>query len=275
MVSEMKTYDELKVLIDQRGVHAVFGDYGEGWGIEQNSAELAEFLVEMQKLGVTSILEVGTGWRAGLARFLHDDLGWRVTSVDIQNYGHAYSDIVFVHPDDFTYDAAFGVPAEQFDLVLLDADHSYDGVKDQHEFYAPYATKVVAFHDIAGLRDCEGVRDYWLELAGKGDRRPLNHSGEGAAWLVKHGYYEIIANAPERSGIGYIVLAEVADDGVKAVKTLLSAAESAHKADVHFGLIDPKGNVIDKPPVKPKPTTPRKPAARKPATTAKKAPVKK
>jgi hypothetical protein len=234
----MNTYDELLALITRRGVHAVFGDYGEGWGIEQHPAELAEFLTHMQQLGVTSVLEVGTGYKAGLARFLHDDLGWTVTSVDIQNYGHAFGGFQFLHPDDFTYDAAFDVPAEQFDLVLLDADHSYDGVKDQHEYYAPYATKVIAFHDIAGLRDCEGVRDYWDEVACAGK-------------TLKLGYYELIADGDQRGGIGYVVLAEVN-----------AAPEPVAEAPA----------VVEKPPAKPKPT--RKPAAKK-TTAAKKAPAKK
>lgn len=193
----MKTYDELKTLITQRGVHAVFGEYGEGYGIEQNATELARFLVHMQQLGVTSILEVGTGWKAGLARFLHDDLGWRVTSVDIQNYGHTFGGIDFVHPRDFDYHAV----DERYDLVLLDADHTYDGVKDQHEYYAQFAVKVIAFHDVAGLRDCEGVRDYWNEIAYLPGREDM-----GAP--LKSGYYELIANSDQRGGIGYIVLEE-------------------------------------------------------------------
>ena len=65
----MKSYDELLALITRRGVHTVFGDYGEGWFIEQNADELARFLVAMQELGVESVLEIGTGWRAGLAEF--------------------------------------------------------------------------------------------------------------------------------------------------------------------------------------------------------------
>ena len=129
----MKTYDELKALIDQRGVHEVFGAPGEGWGIEQNAEELARFLVHMQALGVQSVLEIGTGWRAGLARFLHNDRGWRVTSVDIQNYGHQYGGITFIS----NTIAGFEHPVfnEKFDLVLIDGDHTYDAVHFDHGYY--------------------------------------------------------------------------------------------------------------------------------------------
>jgi hypothetical protein len=255
-------YVDLKALIEQRGVHAVFGDYGEGWGIEQSSVELAHFLTHMQQLGVSSILEVGTGYKAGLARFLHDDLGWRVTSVDIRSYGHAYDGIEFLHPDDFTYDTAFGVPPQQYDLVLLDADHSYDGVKDQHEFYAPYATKVIAFHDIAGLRDCGGVRAYWAELA----RDAHWEKVDGINQLVdplNPGCYELISQGDQRGGIGYIVLAEV--EAPKSLEEAIATRDEQAYADA-------QNAAKEQPPAK-KPAT-RKPAARKP-TAAKKATVKK
>lgn len=190
----MRTYDELYALIAQRGVHTVFGAAGEGWFIEQNPAELAQFLVQMQQIGVESVLEIGTGWKAGLARFLHDDMGWRVTSVDIENYGHAFDGITFI--SDTIAGFEYPVFAELFDLVLIDGDHSYDAVHFDHDYYHKYAEKVIAFHDIAGLRDCEGVRDYWNDIAFE----------DGA---LKAGYHEIIAEGDQRGGIGYIVLSEL------------------------------------------------------------------
>lgn len=186
----MKTYHELKALIDQRGVHDVFGPYGEGQFIEQNAEELAHFLVHMQELGVESVLEIGTGWKAGLARFLHDDMGWTVTSVDIHDYGHQFGGILFVTADVEPYSD------ETFDLVIIDGDHSYEGVKADHERWLPHAEKVIAFHDTVGLRDCEGVQQYWREIAYEGK-------------ALKSGYYEIVAEGEQRGGIGYIVLSEV------------------------------------------------------------------
>lgn len=229
----MKTYDELFALITQRGVHEVFGAYGEGWGIEQNAAELTEFLVHMQQLGIESVLEIGTGYKAGLARFLHDDMGWEVVSVDIQNYGHAFGGITFI--SDTIAGFEYPVFQERFDLVIIDGDHTYDAVSFDHAYYAPYAAKVIAFHDIAGLRDCEGVKRYWQEIS--------------YAATVSPGYHEIIADTPERGGIGYLVLAEILLD--------------AHKREV-----------LSTPPAKPKPT-PRKRAPAKAKTAPKPKAVKK
>lgn len=186
----MKSYDELLALITRRGVHTVFGDYGEGWFIEQNADELARFLVAMQELGVESVLEIGTGWRAGLARFLHDDMGWRVTTVDVHDYGHQFEGIEFV--------TGLGSVAGRFDLVIIDADHAYESVQRDDEMWRDHATKVVAFHDIAGLRDCEGVAQYWDEIAYRdGELLPYFHV--------------IIADGEQRGGIGYYSIAEFED----------------------------------------------------------------
>ncbi len=176
----MKSYAELKALIEQRGVHLEFGDAGEGFGIEQNSHELATFLVRMEELGVQSVLEIGTGYKGGLSRFLAQDMGWDVTTVDIKNYGHAFEGVHYV----VGKSPAFN---RMFDLVFIDGDHSYDAVKWDFTIYANLATKATAFHDIAGLRDCEGVKRVWNE--------------NRYALLGK----EIIADK-QQSGIGWIEL---------------------------------------------------------------------
>ena len=155
----MKTYNELKSLIEQRGVHPEFGDAGEGWGIEQNPHELAAFLVRMQELGVQSVLEIGTGYKGGLSRFLAQDMGWDVTTVDVKNYGHAFEGVHYVVGSNVWFD-------HKFDLVFIDGDHRYECVRQDYEIFGhEFATKVIAFHDIGGLRDCEGVREFWIEIA--------------------------------------------------------------------------------------------------------------
>lgn len=169
------TYDRLKSLIERRGVHAEFGPAGEGWGIEQNPHELACFLMDMAMLDVRSVLEVGTGYRAGFSRFLRQDMGWSVTTLDIVDRPVA-GGVEFVRlPHDASLEALErDVEIEtfvrqrfaprSFDLVFIDGDHAYESVWRDHLLYAPLARKVVAFHDIAGLRQCEGVKRFWSEL---------------------------------------------------------------------------------------------------------------
>lgn len=180
----MKTYDDLKALIEQRGVHPEFGDAGESWGIEQNPHELATFLVRMQELGVTSVLEIGTGYKGGLSRFLAHDLGWDVTTVDVQNYGHAFEGVHYVVGGDIQSIGG------KYDLVFIDGDHTYNAVKGDYVIFGRLASKVVAMHDIAGLRNCEGSAEFWNDI----------HLTDGA--------HAIIEDSPRKSGIGYIDLIE-------------------------------------------------------------------
>lgn len=162
------TYDELKALIEKRGVHAEFGEPGEGWGIEQSSFELATFLVRMQELGVRTCLEIGTGYKGGLSRFLAADMGWQVTTVDIQNYGHVFEGVhyVILATDPLSNGIRY-LSQRRFDLVFIDGDHRLDKVAADYSHHELFADKAIAFHDIEGLRDCDGARQFWRELSSK------------------------------------------------------------------------------------------------------------
>jgi hypothetical protein len=182
------TYADLKALIEQRGVHPEFGDAGEGWNVEQNPHELATFLVAMQTLGVQSCLEIGTGYKGGLSRFLAAELGWQVTSVDVEDYGHTFAGVEYVilH-DDIPYGYS-EIIAPYFDLLFIDGNHGYDAVHTDYLSYVHYPTKAIAFHDIAGLRGCKGVTKYWEELC------------------TVTSVHEIIDNSERKAGIGWLVL---------------------------------------------------------------------
>lgn len=188
----MKSFDELKALITQRGVHAEFGEPGENFGIEQNSFELATFLVRMQELGVTSCLEIGTGYKGGLSRFLAADMGWQVTTYDIKNYGHVFEGVHYV-----VGDGRWWLDRDAwFDLVFIDGDHSYQSVHDDYYDYAFHARLAVAFHDALGLRGCEGVNQFWEEIALEDNERGL----------LKLNHRFVIDGKGNRAGIGWIEL---------------------------------------------------------------------
>lgn len=189
------TYDQLKAEIERYGVHPTFGGSGElDAGIEQNPGELATFLVAMQAIGVQSVLEIGTGYKGGLSRFLVAELGWHVTTVDTQVYGHKFEGVHYVYVDPKWEGVEYPAFQNKFDLVLIDAKPTYEAVKDNWEYYSPYASKAIALHDIAGLRDCEGVAAFWYDMAYQGD-------GE-----IHAGFYEAIADSDQRGGIGWQVL---------------------------------------------------------------------
>lgn len=76
-----------------------------------------------------------------------------------------------------------------FDLVFIDGDHSYDGVKADWENYGPMG-KVVAFHDIA--HPAHGVGKFWAEIKDRHKTTSCVRSGMGVGIVfqqedVNHG----------------------------------------------------------------------------------------
>ncbi len=144
--------------IEQLGVHPALGSMGSGWGIEQNPHELATFLNALPP--IKRVLEIGTGYRAGFARFMAQVMGWRVVTVDINNYGHSIEGVEFMVIGNHRPELH-----ETVDLVFIDGDHTYNSVWADYEHYRRYASKVIAFHDIAGLRNCDGAAKFWRNIA--------------------------------------------------------------------------------------------------------------
>jgi len=58
----------------------------------------------------------------------------------------------------------------EIDLLFIDGNHSYEGVKADYEFYGPLVRHLVVFHDVNGTtRRNGGVNPYWDELLVQGE----------------------------------------------------------------------------------------------------------
>lgn len=184
----MRDYDVLRALIERLGVHPALGSNGEGWGIEQNPHELATFLAALPT-DLRTVLEIGTGHKAGLTRFMSECLGWDVTTVD-RNPPDAFAPIArqIIGLSQDVVEQARG----EYDLVIIDADHSYEAAKRDFELYGSMG-RIVMFHDIGGLRDCEGARQLWAEI------KESQIDGFSAS------RHEVIAENGQRAGIGWLM----------------------------------------------------------------------
>lgn len=206
-------YAETKTLIESLGVHAQLGPEGHGYGIEQNAHELATFLCSLPN--IQTVLEIGTGYRAGLARFMTEHLGWEVTTISMhhpQTPAPLARQVIGKSVD------VVGKVYGRYDLVIIDGDHTYDAVKLDAALYASMGS-VVMFHDIAGLRDCEGSARHWQEISRDTDGN------------MRRGYHECIAEGQTAAGIGWLIKSEVVavDPKPELVKTPVVTGKTPKK----------------------------------------------
>lgn len=183
-------YDALRALIERLGVHAELGPSGEGWGIEQNPHELATFLSALPS-DIHTVLEIGTGYRAGLSRFMSECLGWQVTTVDRRSPdtpAPLVTQVIGLSQDRAVIEQVRG----DYDLVIIDGDHAFESVKNDFQVYGSMG-RILMFHDIAGLRECDGVSRFWGVLT----------SGQVSRGSMPP-YCQVIASGDQRAGIGWI-----------------------------------------------------------------------
>ncbi len=147
-------------------------------GFWQCPVQLASVLVYLASLAPRSLLEIGTAsaWTTTLMTAYLQRFGLqRADTVDV---GSAYLDarlpplwpsaalglenlrMVRLHLGNGSFDRPL---RPEYDLVFIDGDHSYDGVKADFARYGPLARRAVLFHDVHDALT-EGVRRFWEEL---------------------------------------------------------------------------------------------------------------
>ncbi len=142
--------------------------------ILQNREELIPFLEWFEAKKIKSYLEIGT-WTGRLVSVLHKlfdldlvaacDLGWA------QTLGlplHLPDDVVFFagnsHSEEYK---RWRKNLGHIDLVFIDGDHSYEGVRRDYEINSSYPHRFLAFHDIVNPHPAiQGVGKLWRELDG-------------------------------------------------------------------------------------------------------------
>ncbi|GAB5471740.1 MAG: hypothetical protein Kilf2KO_47700 [Rhodospirillales bacterium] len=165
-----------------------------GAKLAQAPLELEGLAALLRELGATSFLEVGS--RHGdtlfelalmvpsLTRFMAIDLPggrWGRRGSDgnldraawiLRRLGHSAQVHYGRSLDAGIVEAAR--KAAPWDFVLIDADHTYKGVKGDWDVYGPMARQAVAFHDIVGegKRNITGLKievpRLWRELKAEG-----------------------------------------------------------------------------------------------------------
>lgn len=191
-------YTQYKTKIERCGVHEQLGPTGSGWWIEQNPAELAAFLCKLDDLGMrqgdnSKVLEIGTA-KGGLYQFFRNIMGWDVFVIDIEPAKACHlKDHYFKGRSDAPQSVKWAKRKGPFRMIFIDADHSYNAVKKDYELYGDIG-KIIAFHDVCGLRDCEGAKKFFDELVEASDDGKNYQCGKAVAQDEK-----------TRAGIGWVI----------------------------------------------------------------------
>ncbi len=141
-----------------------------GWGesaMFQNPRELAGFCEYLQDKPVKKYLEVGVG-RGMLMRFMREVMGYEVLGVESTAWKPlALEAGCIILGDSRAPETLARVEAgAPYDLVFIDADHSYESARLDYQAYRGFSRLFVALHDVA--YDPEpGVVRLWGELRGE------------------------------------------------------------------------------------------------------------
>lgn len=155
----MNPDDGLMARINAWPRHHALGGGDPTGGLEQNARELFMLCGLVRKKGVKTYVEVGIA--AGmLLRFMREEMGLEVSGITLEaRTTHEGLAVIYGSSrDPAVIDAA---PAA--DLYFVDADHSYESVREDYMNYRGKC-KFMAFHDILGLRSCEGAAAFWGEV---------------------------------------------------------------------------------------------------------------
>lgn len=166
----------------------IFESYGHQIG--QNFSEILEFLRVIKAHKVSNFLEIGTQYGSTFNLFLEFTKGVGISldktdgvhggvplsTVDERNLGISKSyprrEIHFLDADSHLEETKDRVTkiltGRKLDLLFIDGDHSYEGVKSDYLMYKSLVKSggLIAFHDInfmENLPDCE-VYKFWSEL---------------------------------------------------------------------------------------------------------------
>jgi len=144
---------------------------GGGLLIWQYPNQFSKYLCLLQRQNISSYIEIGCRWGGTfvltneyLKRFNTVNRSIAVDIIDspVLRYCNLNPETQFIKLNSQSNEFKYYITNNHFDLVFIDGDHSYNGVKNDYEI-SKNSGKIYVFHDI--VNDvCQGVVQFWNEL---------------------------------------------------------------------------------------------------------------
>jgi cephalosporin hydroxylase len=150
-------------------------DNGGGLLIWQYPNQFSKYLCLLSEQKIQSFIEIGCRWGGTfvltneyLKKFNNVNKSIAVDIIDspVLNYCILNKETQFIKFNSQSQEFKNYISNNQFDLIFIDGDHSYSGVKNDYEI-SKNSGKIFVFHDIVS-DVCPGVGQFWNELKNKG-----------------------------------------------------------------------------------------------------------
>lgn len=145
--------------------------FGKGIKFWQYPNQLSPYLKQISKYKINSYLEIGCRWGGTfiitneILKSLNKDVKSYACDInpisDILKEYKKYTDFNYIHQSSLLLNE--NNINHNVDLILIDGDHSYEGLKKDFDIVKQYSPKYVVFHDITNDA-CLGVSKFWNEI---------------------------------------------------------------------------------------------------------------